>query len=117
MVRMQTESVSTWEKAVVQRRLDEFSYEVDTPEGTYRRNRVLLRRTLETETSVPHVSVLPHNYQRYAAVPVATTNTTRNETVINPEPVIIRRSTRQTRRLRAKVNILSSTKVVVHRTM
>ena len=41
-----------WEKAVVQRRLGERSYEVDTPQGTYRRNRVHLWRTRETETIV-----------------------------------------------------------------
>lgn len=40
-----------WEKAVVQRRLDERSYEVDTPAGTYRRNRVHLRRTHEDATN------------------------------------------------------------------
>ena len=42
----------------VQRRLDERSYEVDTPEGTYRRNRVHLRRTRETVPPVPS-SVAP----------------------------------------------------------
>ena len=52
-----------WEKAVVQRRLDERSYEVDTPDGTYRRNRVHLRRTREEATPqarplVPETKVL-----------------------------------------------------------
>ena len=84
-----------WEKAVVQRRLDERSYEVDTPEGTYRRNRVHLRRTRET---VPPVPVLSHDLQRYAAVPVAKNSITLNETVISREPLIIRRSTRQKKR-------------------
>ena len=83
-----------WEKAVVQRRLDERSYEVDTPEGTYRRNRVHLR----TRETVPPVPVLSHNLQRYAAVPVAKNTITLNETVISREPLIIRRSTRQKKR-------------------
>ena len=79
----------------MQRRLDERSYEVDTPEGTYRRNQVHLRRTRET---VPPVPVLSHDLQRYTAVPVAKNSITLNETVISREPLIIRRSTRQKKR-------------------
>ena len=79
-----------WEKAVVQRRLDERSYEVDTPQGTYRRNRVHLRRTCETETTVSVVPVLSHDLQRYAAVLVPPNSTTMNETAIDSEPAIIR---------------------------
>ena len=37
-----------WKKAIVMRRLDERSYEVETPEGLYRRNRVDLKNTPET---------------------------------------------------------------------
>ena len=77
-----------WEKAVVQRRLDERSYKVDTPQGTYRRNRVHLRRTRETETTVPLVPVVSHD----------TNSTAMNETVIDSEPVIIRLSTRLKKR-------------------
>ena len=36
-----------WQKAIVTSRLDERSYNVETPNGTYRRNRVHVRRTLE----------------------------------------------------------------------
>ena len=35
----------TWKKGVITKRLDERSYEVDTNEGTLRRNRVYLRQT------------------------------------------------------------------------
>ena len=82
----------------MQRRLDERSYEVDTPQGTYRRNRVHLRGTRETETTVPLVPVLPHALQRYAAVHVPPNSTTMNETAIDSESAIIRRSTRQKKR-------------------
>ena len=37
-----------WKKAVVTRRLDERSYEVQTPDSMYRRNRVHLKKTNET---------------------------------------------------------------------
>ncbi len=36
-----------WEKGVVLRRLDERSYEIETPSGTFRRNRIDLRKTPE----------------------------------------------------------------------
>ena len=36
-----------WDKATVVRRLDQRSYEVETPSGVYRRNRVHLRKTKE----------------------------------------------------------------------
>ena len=75
-----------WEKSVVQRRIDERSYEVDAPQGTYRCNRVHLRRTRETETTVPLVPVLSHDLQRYAAVPVPPKTTTMNETAIDSVP-------------------------------
>ena len=83
----------------MQRRLDERSYEVDTPQGKYRRNRVHLRRTRETETTVPLVPVLSRDLQRYAAVPVPPNSTTMNETVVDSEPAIIRPSTRQKKTL------------------
>ena len=39
----------TWKKGVITKRLDERSYEVDTNEGTLRRNRVYLRQINENE--------------------------------------------------------------------
>ena len=42
----------TWKKGVITKRLDERSYEVDTNEGTLRRNRVYLRQTNEKEDDV-----------------------------------------------------------------
>ena len=39
----------TWKKGVITKRLDKRSYEVDTNEGTLRRNRVYLRQTNENE--------------------------------------------------------------------
>ncbi|XP_028411113.1 uncharacterized protein K02A2.6-like [Dendronephthya gigantea] len=50
VVRMRpfTMNKKTWEKATVARRLDERSYEVETPAMNYRRNRVDLKRTDET---------------------------------------------------------------------
>ena len=36
-----------WEKGVVLRRLDERSYKIETPSGTFRRNRIDLRKTQE----------------------------------------------------------------------
>ena len=36
-----------WKKALVNKRFDERSYEIETPEATYRRNRVHLRKTNE----------------------------------------------------------------------
>ena len=41
-----------WQKAIVTSRLDERSYNVETPNGTYRRNRVHLRRTPEAPPCV-----------------------------------------------------------------
>lgn len=43
----------TWDKAVVQEQIGERSYAVQTPQGTYRRNRVHLRRTPESPPDVP----------------------------------------------------------------
>ena len=43
-----------WGKAVVNRRLDERSYEVETNSGTYRRNRILLRKSNETPPGIRH---------------------------------------------------------------
>ncbi|XP_028415786.1 uncharacterized protein K02A2.6-like [Dendronephthya gigantea] len=50
VVRMRpfTMNKKTWEKATVARRLDERSFEVETPAMNYRRNRVDLKRTDET---------------------------------------------------------------------
>ena len=36
-----------WTKGVISQRLDQRSYEVETPTGTYRRNRVYLRKSNE----------------------------------------------------------------------
>lgn len=49
-VRMRPFSLNkkTWEKAVVTRRLDERSYDVETDTGSYRRNRIDLKETKET---------------------------------------------------------------------
>ena len=41
-----------WGKAVVNRRLDERSYEVETNSGTYRRNRIHLRKSNETPPGI-----------------------------------------------------------------
>ena len=37
-----------WEKGVVHKRLDEQSYEIETPSGTFRKNRIDMRKTSET---------------------------------------------------------------------
>ena len=41
-----------WGKAVINRRLDERSYEVETNSGTYRRNRIHLRKSNETPPGI-----------------------------------------------------------------
>lgn len=48
-VRMQplVQGRKNWERAIVRRRFDERSYLIETPTGTYRRNRVHLRKTHE----------------------------------------------------------------------
>ena len=52
-----------WEKAVVSERLDERSYTVETPSGTFRRNRIDLKRTNEPppETANAHNAESSHS--------------------------------------------------------
>ena len=47
-----------WTKGVISQRLDQRSYEVETPTGTYRRNRVYLRRSNEKSDTKQN-----HNYE------------------------------------------------------
>ena len=42
-----------WQKGIVHQRLDDRSYEIETPRGLYRRNRVHLRKTSEQPPLIP----------------------------------------------------------------
>lgn len=105
-----------WKKAVVNRRLDDRSYEVETPEGTYRRNRVHLRKTGETspdtgpETSNVMDSMAEETVGRENPIVIETNNTPKGSTTprksripvfadkpASPSPPPVRRSGRVTR--------------------
>ena len=81
---------SVWEKGVINRRLDERSYEVVKESGTLRRNRIHLKRTNEQEPhSGPNPEELPQQRQFercQTAQGTAQPPTTTSSTSMTPSP-------------------------------
>ena len=91
-----------WEKGVVHKRLDEQSYEIETPSGTFRRNRIDMRKTSETP---PELFQAPNHTSESAPSsspsPVSPPFDSPPEIPPVPqEPLKLRRSTRATVQLR-----------------
>lgn len=80
-----------WEKAIVNKRLDERSYEVETERGTFRRNRVHLKGSNEQSTKPVTMSPIPKTIRSIPISPPIQKNPemtpeVQKEQVLSPSP-------------------------------
>jgi hypothetical protein len=81
VIRMQPfkKSSKEWQKGMVTKRLDERSYEVETRKGTYRRNRVHLRKTKEDSPAINK----PEPYETPSGQPVSAQERARQTEIVS----------------------------------
>ena len=86
-----------WEKGVVRKRFDERSYEIETPSGTFRRSRIDLRKTSETQPEKQALNHTSESAPPLSPSPVSPPVDSSPEIPPVPqEPLKLRRSTRAT---------------------